>query len=139
MKMDMSDILDAARQADLLDLEVVKAQHDADGLQIGIQQPDIASINAARPWPSVDHGTYGADGAAEAQMTDQQIDEMPTTIQHLDCRPGDTLIFKIAGVFKMSVSKQCYIQKYIESKIPDGVKVLLLDNDIEVTLVCCEP
>lgn len=57
------------------------------------------------------------------------------TIAKLLCIPGDTVIFKIHGVRGFSYETMYHMQTVAENMVPSGVKVFLMDADVDISIL----
>jgi hypothetical protein len=55
------------------------------------------------------------------------------TIAKLDVHPGDTVIFRFKGSLTIDLVQQ--IEAYLEPRLPNGVKALILDPDTEISVM----
>jgi hypothetical protein len=75
----------------------------------------------------------------DCQVEDEDYYRNPNfIIAKLDCKPGDTVVFKVPGWANLSWEYRERAVKYVSNMAPDGVKVLFMDKDVELVIVRCD-
>lgn len=59
-------------------------------------------------------------------------------VAKLACKPGDTLVFRIPNISQASPGWVTGMKNYIESLIPPGIKILFMDENVEITVIRTE-
>jgi hypothetical protein len=76
----------------------------------------------------------------KAVMT-PHLHDLEFTIAKLDCRPGDTVVFKVRGIDELAHLNPELVSEMVErarTLIPEGVKVLLMDKETDIAVIRCD-
>lgn len=64
------------------------------------------------------------------------------SIAKLECKPGDTILFKVKGLDQALATvpnRVAAFEEHLQKFMPAGTKSLLIDSDMEVTVLSVEP
>jgi hypothetical protein len=158
-----NDILESARQAQLegitnqgIDYDTVQRDICADHVALVDKAPDpdcrvrledcyadIIVDHKAQMLSSQPDNEVRLDAAYQGlktatDMLVEKTNALEFTIAKLDCQPGDTVVFKVPGWAELSWEYRERVVKYVSNMVPDGVKVLFMDKDVELVVVRCD-
>lgn len=84
----------------------------------------------------------GNTPSLQQQIDDRRMlntmDQMQFTIAKLDVKPGDTVVFKIGGLNQLMAENPGRVeevQAQMKTFLPCGVKFLLLDSEIDISVI----